>query len=137
MFAIPYPAEPTMRTTARLSLALLLATPALAHANCYSVYNSQNHLSFQSTVAPVDLSRRISEAMAQRFPGGHLIITPDTSDCREVRFSREPAPPRVAPGQPAPMLTNVRPAGAANRSGAEGEAVESEPAAPRRGRARR
>ena len=129
-----------MRTTARLTFALLLATPALAQANCYSIYDSENHLSFQSTVAPIDLSLRISEAMAQRFPGRHLVISPDITDCREVRASREPTRPRVvAPGQSSPMLTNVRRNGTTNPDGAEGDAVEAEQAtpAPRRSRARR
>ena len=96
-----------MRTTARLLLVPLLAMPVLAQANCYAMFDSENHLSFQSTVPPVDLSMRISDAMAQRFPGRHLIITPDTTDCREVRASREPVRPRARPGQPTPMLTNV------------------------------
>ena len=129
-----------MRTTARLTFALLLATPALAQASCYSVYDSENHLSFQSTVAPIDLSQRISEAMARRFPGGHLVISPDITDCREVRASREPTRRRVAaPGQPSPMLTNVRRNGTSNPDGAEGDGVETERAtpAPRRSRARR
>jgi hypothetical protein len=118
-----------MRPTRRLSLALLLAMPALAQANCYSIYDSQNHLSFQSTVAPIDLSARISDAMAARFPGRHLVISPDTTDCREVRASSEPARPRVArPGQPSPMLTNV--------PGASEGAVDTERASPSTRRAR-
>lgn len=113
-----------MRTTARLTLALLLSTPALAHAYCYSIYDANNHLSFQSTVAPIDLSQRISDAMAQRYPGRHLVILPDTTDCREVRASSEPNRPRVAaPGQPSPMLSNVE--------------VETATPSPRRSRARR
>lgn len=124
----PDPAEPTMRTTARLLLVPLLAMPLLAEANCYSMFDSENHLSFQSTVPPVDLSMRISDAMAQRFPGRHLIITPDTTDCREVRASREPVRPRARPGQPAPMLTNIGPDDGSGR-----DAVP----APRRTRTRR
>ena len=46
-----------MRTTVRLTLALVLSAPALAHAYCYSIYDTNNHLSFQSTVAPIDLSQ--------------------------------------------------------------------------------
>ena len=115
-----------MRTTVRLTLALVLSAPALAHAYCYSIYDTNNHLSFQSTVAPIDLSQRISDAMAQRFPGRHLVITPDTNDCREVRASSEPNRPRVrAPGQPSPILTNV-----------ETETETATPS-PRRSRARR
>jgi hypothetical protein len=78
----------TMRTTplaASLPLALLLALPSVAGANCYSVYDGQNRLAFQSSIAPVDLSVRISEGMRSRFPGGHLVMLPDDSDCREYR----------------------------------------------------
>jgi hypothetical protein len=75
----------TTRLLAPLSLAALFALPALASANCYSVYNAKNQLAFQSTVSPVDLSARISEGMRARFPGGHLTMVPDESDCREFR----------------------------------------------------
>jgi len=73
------------RLTALSSLAVLLALPSLANANCYSIYDANNRLAFQSTIAPVDLSARISEAMRARFPGGHLVMIPDDSDCREYR----------------------------------------------------
>jgi len=66
-------------------LTALFALPSLAAANCYSVYDPQNRLAFQSTVAPVDLSGRISEAMRARFPGGYLVMIPDDSDCLEFR----------------------------------------------------
>ena len=76
-----------MRTTqALLPLAVLLALPGVAGAgNCYSIYDTKNQLAFQSTVAPVDLSGRISQAMRDGYPGGYLIIVPDDSDCRELR----------------------------------------------------
>jgi hypothetical protein len=77
-----------MRTT-RLSLLLpfaaLVALPTMAAANCYSIYDAQNRLSFQSTIAPIDLSTRISDSMRARFPGSFLVILPDDSDCREFR----------------------------------------------------
>ncbi|HEY2559715.1 MAG TPA: hypothetical protein VGI48_08420 [Caldimonas sp.] len=76
----------THRLQASFSLLLLLALPSLANAaNCYSVYDAQNRLTFQSTVSPVDLSTRISQAMRERFPGGYLIIVPDDADCLEFR----------------------------------------------------
>ena len=73
------------RLTALSSLAVLLVLPSLASANCYSIYDAKNQLAFQSTIAPVDLSTRISEAMRARFPGGHLVMVPDDGDCREYR----------------------------------------------------
>jgi hypothetical protein len=74
----------TTRLTALLSLAVL-ALPSVASANCYSIYDVKNRLAFQSTISPVDLSTRISDQMRSRFPGGHLIMIPDDSDCREYR----------------------------------------------------
>ena len=77
-----------MRTT-RLSILLpfaaLLALPTMAAANCYSIYDAQNRLAFQSTVAPIDLSARISDAMRARFPGAYLVMLPGDADCLEFR----------------------------------------------------
>ncbi len=75
----------TIRLSILLPAAALFALPVLASANCYSVYDGQNRLTFQSTVAPVDLSERISDAMRARFPGHFLVILPDDSDCVEYR----------------------------------------------------
>lgn len=81
------------RLAARLCLGLAaIALPALAAANCYSVYDAKNRLAFQSTVAPVDLSMRIADAMRARFPGGYLIMVPDDSDCRDFRTGGTVAP---------------------------------------------
>ena len=75
----------TTRPIALLPLVAVLALPGVASANCYSVYDGQNRLAFQSTIAPVDLSARISDGVRARFPGGHLVMVPDDSDCREFR----------------------------------------------------
>ena len=75
----------TTRPIALLPIVALLALPGIATANCYSVYDGQNRLAFQSTIAPVDLSTRISDGVRARFPGGHLVMIPDDSDCREYR----------------------------------------------------
>ncbi len=72
-----------MRIIPCLTLLATLAIPALAQANCYSVYDSQNRLSFQSNVAPIDLSLHISDAMRARFPSGFMVMIPDESSCRE------------------------------------------------------
>jgi hypothetical protein len=74
----------TTRLTALISLTVL-ALPSLASANCYAIYDTKNRLAFQSTISPVDLSTRISDQMRTRFPGGHLTMIPDDSDCREYR----------------------------------------------------
>ena len=73
------------RLLALSSLAVLVVVPSIASANCYSIYDAKNRLALQSTIAPVDLSTRISDGMRNRFPGGHLVIVPDDSDCREYR----------------------------------------------------
>jgi len=137
-----------MRTIARLPLYLLLAIPALAEANCYSLYDSRNNLSFQSTVAPVDLSMRISDAMRARFPGLHLVITTDDGDCREYRSgntvrprlsevgeARGSAPPAEQELSASPLFTNVRPDGAVapGRKGSESSGREAVPRSGRTG----
>lgn len=83
-----------MRTSRLHSLAVaaLLAVPGLASANCYSMYDAKNQLTFQSTVAPIDLSERISNAMRARFPGAFLVVIPDESDCREFRTGPTTSP---------------------------------------------
>jgi hypothetical protein len=88
------------RLIALSSLAVLLVLPSLASANCYSIYDAKNRLAFQSTIAPVDLSTRISEAMRARFPGGHLIMVPDDSACREFRTGPTTSPRFDAGGAP-------------------------------------
>ncbi|MEO8081624.1 MAG: hypothetical protein ABI641_13915, partial [Caldimonas sp.] len=74
-----------MRIATCLVVSAVLAAPAAASANCYSMYTSQNQLTYQSTVTPIDLSMRISDAMRARFPGGFFVMIPDDSDCREIR----------------------------------------------------
>ena len=75
----------TPRLSILAPLVVLAALPIGAAANCYSVYDGQNRLVFQSTVSPIDLSGRISETMRQRFPGTFLVMLPDDSECREMR----------------------------------------------------
>lgn len=74
-----------MRNLTRLTLLAATLLPAIASANCYSVYDAQNRLSYQSSVAPIDLSQRISDAMRARFPFGYMVMIPDDADCREFR----------------------------------------------------
>jgi hypothetical protein len=129
MFAPSSTAGSTMRPTqALLSLTALLALPGVAGAaNCYSVYNAKNQLAFQSTVPPVDLSGRISQAMQQNYPGGFLVIVPDDSDCREMRTGPTVSP-RFENGKAtdnssreqvfeAPLLRGAATAGSSDSSG--------------------
>jgi hypothetical protein len=111
-----------MRTTRRPAFlplaALLVLLPSVASANCYSIYDGRNQLVLQSTVPPVDLSTRISETMRSRFPGSHMIMVPDDTDCREYRTGPTLSPrfdggaaPGSAPGPDqvlqAPLLRNT------------------------------
>lgn len=88
------------RLTALSSLAVLIVLPSVASANCYSIYDAKNRLAYQSTIAPVDLSTRISDGMRLRFPGGHLVMLPDDSDCREYRTGPTVSPRFEAGGAP-------------------------------------
>ncbi|MEO7057457.1 MAG: hypothetical protein ABI281_00240, partial [Caldimonas sp.] len=74
-----------MRITSCLTLIAAVLLPAVAEANCYSVYDAKNRLSYQSNVAPIDLSIRIADAMRMRFPSGYMVMIPDESTCREFR----------------------------------------------------
>ena len=112
-----------MRNVTSIALAFAAATalalPAIARANCYSVYDAQNRLTYQSAVAPIDLSRRISDAMGTRFPNAYLVMIPDESACREVRTGAVTQPRFDALGlgstpdpadraMAAPLLRNTR-----------------------------
>jgi hypothetical protein len=70
------------------SLALLLIALAAqaevqASTQCFSLFDPKNKLVYQSTDSLVDLSRSISEQVAAKYPGHHLVITP-ASYCPEV-----------------------------------------------------
>lgn len=80
------------RLSLLLPLAALTSLPVLAKANCYSIYDGQNRLVFQSTLAPIDLSGHISDAMRARFPGNFLVILPDDADCIEFRSGPTTSP---------------------------------------------
>ncbi len=82
-------------------LVALAALPTTAAANCYSVYDSQNRLVFQSTVTPIDLSGRISETMRKLYPGTFLVMLPDETNCREMRSG--PVVTRFSPSVPGAM----------------------------------
>ncbi len=109
-----------MRLPARLAICLLVAVPVLAEANCYSVYDARNVLTFQSTLTPIDLSLRIGDAVQTRFPGAFLVMIPDESSCREVRSDLQPRFTTQAGAsarsnealQASPLLRNSRAMGA-------------------------
>ncbi len=67
-------------------LLVLALTSNAAHAalNCFTVYGPDNAVVYRSRESPVDLSRPISVAMSEKFPGGHMVWTRDDEACREV-----------------------------------------------------
>ena len=84
-----------MRLSTCFLASALLASPTLAAAGCYSIFSAENRLVYQSTVPPIDLSRRISDAMRDRFPGGFFVMTPDETACRELRDGGRVTRPRL------------------------------------------
>jgi hypothetical protein len=108
-----------MRFTSCLTLVAAALIPAAAEANCYTVYDAQNRLSYQSNVTPIDLSIHISDAMRTRFPSGYLVMIPDESACREFRSGSTVRPrfdnlgmtnstPNEQLMQASPLLRNTR-----------------------------
>ena len=77
----------------RTSIALLAVAaglvPAAASASCFFVYSAKNELIYRSTVAPVDLSRPISEGLRGRFSGGHMVMIPDEAGCPDLLANGE------------------------------------------------
>ena len=71
----------------RLALSFIataaLAAPSLASAYCFTMYDTQNRLTYRSQTSPIDLSEPISRAMAQRYPGQSLVMSMDATDCGE------------------------------------------------------
>ena len=73
-------------------LAPLLASASPAFAvECFSMYDAKNALVYQSTSVPIDLSRSVSEQMARRFPGRHLVIS-DSGACPEAGVASAATP---------------------------------------------
>lgn len=54
----------------------LSAASSLAQAGgyCYTLLDRAGRMVSQSATSPVDLSRRISDALAERYPGHHLVF---------------------------------------------------------------
>lgn len=66
----------------KLKLAVLCAM-GLASVNamaCYTVYDSNNTMVYNSQTPPVDMRRQLHETVPIRFPGSTMIFGPET-DC--------------------------------------------------------
>jgi hypothetical protein len=134
----------TKSLIALLAVAAAGAFPAAASASCYFVYGAKNELLYRSTIAPVDLSRPISDGLRGRFAGGHLVMIPDETDCPDLLlngeselfatlgFSNKGAGGRTAAIDASPLFQNN--AGARSEADTVGARTPSEINSPQRGR---
>lgn len=89
-------------------LTLLLAgAPLAAAAECYTVIDKAGRIIYRDTFIPIDLSKPVSEAMRTLFPGGQLIISPDSGTCTPVAPSSpvNPVAREVAPESSTTRMT--------------------------------
>lgn len=63
-----------MRHLKRLLFGSLLAMTAAQAMACYTVYDRSNRVMYQGELPPVDMSLPIHQALADRFPGGHMVF---------------------------------------------------------------
>src|SRR6187455_3087556 len=120
----------TRSSIAMLVVAAAAVVPATASASCYFVYSAKNELIYRSTIAPVDLSRPISDGLRGRFAGGHLVMIPDETGCPDL----------LANGESQLFATlGFSNKGAGGRSGADtvGAETPSDVSSPQRGQPRR
>ena len=62
---------------------LTLSVPSLASAACYQLFDQKDKLVLQSSTAPVDTSKPLSEEVNRMFPG-HYLIVGGAGPCPEV-----------------------------------------------------
>ena len=66
---------------ALVAWSLALVAP-LASAACYLIYNPGNELVWRATTPPVAMDRgALADAVQQRVPGGHLVISNSGAAC--------------------------------------------------------
>lgn len=92
-----------MRRCLAFCLLAASAAPALA---CYTVHDRSDRILYRGLNSPVDLRQPLHETVPQRFPGGHLVFTPD-SDCATLESA---GPPRSSMASRVPLLGNQGPA---------------------------
>lgn len=96
----------------KFKLAFVLGALGLASVNaiaCYTVYDRDNHIVYNSQTVPVDMSRPIRETVPVAFPGGTMIFDLSTDCPREAPVRMVASP---APAKPSPLLTDRRTAAA-------------------------
>lgn len=75
--------RPTMRQPVYLIAAAVVLMASANAATCYTLLAPNGSVARQSTQSPVDMSRSISDEVARRFPGHHLVFGPANS-CQEI-----------------------------------------------------
>lgn len=80
-----------MRQVTRFLFCSLLALASAQAMACYTVYDRSNRVLYQGEEAPVDMRLQIRDALATRFPGGHMVFD-TTTDCPEVNVLAPPPP---------------------------------------------
>lgn len=60
-----------------------------AAASCYVIYDNKGKITYQSSQAPVDLSKSISHEMNSRFKNRHLVIITEQRGCADLRERTE------------------------------------------------
>lgn len=73
----------------------------LACAQCYTLYDRDNHVVYQGREPPVDMSRPLHETVPALQPGGHLVLD-NIGTCQEMRepafqTERRPLPREAGP----------------------------------------
>ena len=72
---------------ATLALLVPLVAPALVQAMpCYTLVGPRNDILYQATEPPLNLSYRIGDELARRYPGDHLVMG-ESRLCPQVAFA--------------------------------------------------
>lgn len=88
----------------------LLCALGIASANalaCYTVYDRNNRVVYNELTPPVDMSLPLHQALAQRFPGGHMVFDVN-GNCPRTALDGQAAAARVTNSSAAaPLLTDA------------------------------
>jgi hypothetical protein len=80
-----------MRQVKRFLFCSLLVSASMQAMACYTVYDRSNKILYQGQESPVDMSLQVRDALAARFPGGHMVFD-TTTDCPSIAPTAAPAP---------------------------------------------
>ena len=89
----------------KLALLCAIGVSSVNAMACYTVYDRNNNVVYNSQTPPVDMSRPLSETVPLAFPGGAMVFGSGT-DCPREAPSRMAMP--ISPNKPSPLLTDRR-----------------------------